>query len=161
MDLCSKEMSKIIVPLYVMSLLKFFWCWQKNCVQTSPEKYRSLYIFETTLENLNKLLITHIYSEKVSTTLTEMRAQKRKNMNDRKAQTFPRIGPDVDSNFHRNERVIYYTNVLLHFQNPASRICPLNHLNHLNRYQILNGLCQPIMHSKFPLLDELVKRVNR
>ena len=44
-------------------------------------------------------------------------------MNDRKAQTFPRIGPDVDSNFHGNERVIYYANVLLNFQNPASRIC--------------------------------------
>ena len=79
-------------------------------------------------------------------------------MNDRKAQTFPRIGPDVDSNFHGNERVIYYANVLLNFQNPASRICPLNHVN---RYQILNGLCCPIMHSKFPLLYELVKRVNR
>ena len=46
----------------------------KRSVQTSPEKYRSLYIFETTLENLNKLVIKHIYNEKVSTTLTEMRA---------------------------------------------------------------------------------------
>ena len=135
MDLCSKEMSKIVVPLHVMSLLNFFWCWQKNCVQTSPEKYRSLYIFETILENLNKLVIKHICNEKVSTTLTEMRAQKWKNMNDRKAQTFPRIGPDVDSNFNRNERVIYYANGLLNFQNPASRICPLNH-----GHQILNFL---------------------
>ena len=27
-------------------------------------------------------------------------------------------------------------------------------------YQILNGLCMPIIHSKSPLLGELVKRVS-
>ena len=50
---------------------------------------------------------------------------------------------------------MYYANVLLNFQNLASAICPINH-----GYQILIGLCMPIMHSKSHLLDELVKRVN-
>ena len=42
-------------------------------------------------------------NDKVSTTLTEMRPQKWKNMKNRKAQTFARIGRNVNSNFHRNE----------------------------------------------------------
>ena len=57
---------------------------------------------------LNKFVIKYIYNDKVSTTLTEMRAQKWKNMKNRKAQTFAKIGPDVDSDFHRNERVRMY-----------------------------------------------------
>ena len=42
---------------------------------------------------------------------------------------------DADSNFHRITRVMYYVNVFLNFQNPASSICPINH-----GYKILNGL---------------------
>ena len=76
-------------------------------------------------------------------------------MKNKKAKTFSRIGPDVDSNFHRYERVMYYAHVLLNFQNPASPICPINY-----GYQILNGLCVPTMHSKSALLYELVKWVN-
>ena len=76
-------------------------------------------------------------------------------MNNRKAKVFAGIVPDVHSNFHINERVMHYAHVLLNFQNPASPICPINH-----GYQILNGLCMPIMPSKSPLPDELVKRVN-
>ena len=76
-------------------------------------------------------------------------------MKNKKAKTFSRIGPDVDSNFLRYERVMYYAHVLLNFQNPASPICPINY-----GYQILNGLCVPIMHSKSALLYELVKLVN-
>ena len=97
----------------------------------------------------------YIYNDKVSTTLTEMRAQKWKNVKNRKAKTFAKIGPDADSNFHRNERVMYYAQVLLSFQNPASPVCLINH-----GFQILNGLCMSIMHSKSPLPDELVKRVD-
>ena len=92
-------------------------------------------------ENLDKSVIKYIYNDKVSTTLTGMRAQKWKNMKNRKAKSFARIGPDVDSNFHRNERVMYYAHVLLNFQNPASPIRPINH-----GCQILNGPCMPIMH---------------
>ena len=84
-----------------------------------------------------------------------MRAQKWKNMRNRKAKPFARIWPDVDLSFHRNERVMYYAHVLLIFQNWASPICPINH-----GYQLLNGLCMPIMHSKSSLPDELVKQVN-
>ena len=51
---------------------------------------------------------------------------------------------------------MYYAHVLLNFQSPASPICPINH-----GYQIVNRLCMPIMHSKSPLPDELVKRVNQ
>ena len=57
-------------------------------------------------------------------------------MKNKKAKTFSRIGPDVDPNFHRYERVMYYAHVLLNFQNPASPICPINY-----GYQIPNGLC--------------------
>ena len=106
-------------------------------------------------ENLNKFVIKYIYNDKVSTTLTEMTGQKWKNMKNRKAKALPRIGPDVDSNFHRNETVMYYAHLLLNFQNRATPLCPINH-----GYQVLNGLCMPIMHLKSPLPDELVKRVN-
>ena len=68
-------------------------------------------------ENLNKFVIKYIYNDKVSTTLTEMTGQKWKNMKNRKAKALPRIGPDVDSNFHRNETVMYYAHLLLNFQN--------------------------------------------
>ena len=84
-----------------------------------------------------------------------MRAQKWKNMKNRKAKAFARIGPDVDSDFRRNEKVMYHVHLLLNFQNPAAPVYPINY-----GYQILNGLCMPIMHSKSPLPDDLVKRVN-
>ena len=35
-------------------------------------------------------------------------------------------------------------------KNPVSPICPINY-----GYQILNGLCMPIMHSKSPLPNEM------
>ena len=75
-------------------------------------------------------------------------------MKNRKAKSFARIGPDLDLNFHRNERVMSYAHVLLNIQKPASPICPINH-----GYKTLNRLCIQIMHSKSPLPDELVKRV--
>ena len=62
-------------------------------------------------------------------------------MRNKKAKTFASIGPDVNFYFHRNEIVTYYAHVLLNFQNPASPICPIHY-----GYQILNGLCMPIMH---------------
>ena len=34
-------------------------------------------------------------------------------MENRKEKTFARTGPDVDSNFYGNERVMYYAHVLL------------------------------------------------
>ena len=77
-------------------------------------------------ENLKKFVIKYICNDKVSTTLTEMRAQKWKNIKNRKAQTFARRGSAVKSNFHTNERIMYYANVLLNFQNPASPICSIN-----------------------------------
>ena len=40
---------------------------------------------------LNKFVIKYIYNDKVSTTLTEMGAQKWKNMKNRKAKSFARI----------------------------------------------------------------------
>ena len=64
-------------------------------------------------ENRSKFVIKYIYNDKVSTTLTEMRAKKWKKMENRKEKTFARTGPDVDSNFYRNERVMYYVHVLL------------------------------------------------
>ena len=73
-------------------------------------------------------------------------------MKNRKVKTFSRIGFDIDSNFHRKERVMYYAHVLLNFQNPASPICPINH-----GYQILNGLGMPMIHLKSALPDELMK----
>ena len=51
---------------------------------------------------------------------------------------------------------MYYANVLPNFHSPASLICPIN-----RGYQVLNELCMPIMYSKSPLLDELVKRVKQ
>ena len=67
-------------------------------------------------ENLNiNFNEIYLYNDKVSTTLTEMKAQKWKNMRNRKVKTFAKIGSDVDSNFHRNERVMNYANVLINF----------------------------------------------
>ena len=51
---------------------------------------------------------------------------------------------------------MHYANMFLNFHNPASPLRPINH-----GYQILNGLCMPIMHSTSSLPDELVKGVNR
>ena len=50
---------------------------------------------------------------------------------------------------------MHYANVLLSFQSPASPIGLIN-----RGYQVLNELCMPIMHSKYPLLDKLVKQIN-
>ena len=86
-------------------------------VQESTEN--QIVLTQLSHENLKKFVIKFIYKDKVSTTLTETRAQKWKNLKNRKAQTFARIVPAVDANFHRNERVTYYANVLLNVQNPA------------------------------------------
>ena len=48
---------------------------------------------------------------------------------------------------------MYYANVFPDFQSPVSPIWPI--------YQVLNGLYMPIMYSKFPLLDELLKQVKQ
>ena len=52
-ELCSKEMSKIIVPLHAKTgcdvTSSFFGVGKKNCVETSPEKYRSSNAFEKPL----------------------------------------------------------------------------------------------------------------
>ena len=68
-----------------------------------------------------------------------MRPQKGKNMKIRK-KVFARIGPNVDSNFYGNERVMHYAHMSLIFQNPAWPICPTN-----RGYQILNGIYMSIM----------------
>ena len=153
-------MSKIIVPLHVMTgcdvTSNFFGVGKRTMlkqVQKSTETQMLLKNFSH--ENFNKLIIGYIYNDKVNTTLTELKAQKWKNMKNRKAKTFARIGPDVDSNFHSNERDMYYAHVLLNFQRPASPGFPVNH-----GYQIPNGPCMSIINSKSPLPDELVKRVS-
>ena len=52
-ELCSKEMSKIIVLLHAKTgcdvTSRFFDVGKKNCVDTSPEKYRSSNAFEKPL----------------------------------------------------------------------------------------------------------------
>ena len=46
-----------------------------------------MFLTQLSHENLNKFVIKYIYNDKVSTTLTEMRAQKWKYIKNRKAQT--------------------------------------------------------------------------
>ena len=163
-DLCSKEMSKIFASLHVMigcyvtsrCYVTLFGA-GKRTVWKRVQKNTEAQMFLTDLSHKyhKNFVIKYVYKDKVSTTLTEIRVQKLKNMKIRKAKSFARIGPVVGSNFHRNERFLYHTHVLLNFQNPASPICPRN-----NCYKILNRLCMPIVHLKSPLPDELVKRVN-
>ena len=145
-DLCSKGMSKIIAPLHVITgcyVRSSFFGVGKRTVWKRVQKSTEGQTLLTNLshENLNKFVIKYIFNNKVSTTLTEMRAQKWKNMNNRKAKTFARIGPYVGSNFNKNERVMYYADVSLNFQNGASPICPINH-----GHQIMNGLCISVMY---------------
>ena len=83
-------------------------------VQKSTEAQMLLTDFSHENLNINFNEI-YLYNDKVSTTLTEMKAQKWKNMRNRKAKMFAKIGPDVDSNFHRNERVMNYAHVLINF----------------------------------------------
>ena len=113
--LCSKEMSKIIVPFHVMTrcdLTSSFLGVGKRTVwklvQKSTESQKVL--TQLLPQNLNKFVTKYIYNDNVSTTSTERRAQNWKNKKNRKVQTFAKI--DVDSNFHRNERVLYYADVL-------------------------------------------------
>ena len=117
-------MSEIIAPLHVLTecdvTSNVFGVGRRTVwkqVQESTEN--QIVLTQLSHENLKKFVIKFIYKDKVSTTLTETRAQKWKNLKNRKAQTFARIVPAVDSNFHRNERVTYYANVLLNVQNPA------------------------------------------
>ena len=58
-------------------------------------------------KNLHKFVIKYIYNNKVTTTFTEMRAHKWKKMKNKKSKNFAKLGPDVDSNFYRTERVIH------------------------------------------------------
>ena len=89
-DLCSKEMSKIIVPLHAMTgfdvTLSLFGV-DKRTVWKRVQKSAEAQMFLTQLlyENLNKFVIRYIYNDKVSTALTEMRAQKRQNIGKHKS----------------------------------------------------------------------------
>ena len=107
-DLSSKEMSEIILPIHVMTgcdvTSSFFgvckrsvWKW----VQKSAESQK--FLTELLSHNLNEFVTKYIYNGKESNTLTEMTAQKWKNIKNRKAHTFARIGAGVDSNFRRNK----------------------------------------------------------
>ena len=71
-------------------------------------------------------------------------------MKNKKTQTIAEARPDIDSNFCRNERVMYYAHVLL---------SSITNMSYKHGYEILNGLCMP-MHLKSTSLDELVKQVN-
>ena len=105
-----KKISKVILPLHVMTgcdvTSSFFGVdklvWKR--VQESAET--QMFLTQLSYENLNKCVIKYIYNNKVSTTLTEVREQKWKNIINRKAQTCARIRPDADSNLHRNDRAI-------------------------------------------------------
>ena len=74
-------MSKIIVPLHVMTgcdvTSGFFGAGKRTMwkrVQKSTEA--QMLLNNLSHENLNKLAIKYIYNDNVSSTLTEMRAQK-------------------------------------------------------------------------------------
>ena len=89
-DLISKEMSKIIVPLHFMTdcdlTSRFNIRVGKRTVWTRVQKSAKAQMLLTNLshEKLNKFVIKYIVNDKVSTTLTEMKAQKWKNMKNRK-----------------------------------------------------------------------------
>ena len=153
----AKLQSDVIVPFHFMTgcdVTSSFFVVGKRTVWKRVQESLEAQMFLTQLlhKNFNKFVIKYIFNDKVRTTLTEMIAKKWKNMKNTKAQNFSRIDPNVDSNCNRNEGIMFYANVLINFQDLASSICPINHV-----YQILNRLCMPIMHSKSPLLDELVK----
>ena len=154
-ELCSKEMTKIVIPLHIVTgcdvTSSFFGIgkitvWKR--VQKSKEARELL--SNLSQDNLNRFTIKYIYNDKSSNSLGEMRAQKWKRMKTKKVKSIARIGPDEDSNTHRNDRVMYHVNVLLNFRNPSAPPNPTNH-----GYFILNGLCLPIMNTMASLPDEL------
>ena len=110
-----------------------------------------------TQESLDKFIIRDIYNDKRSNTLGETRARKWKSMKTKKAKSIARLGPDRNSNYYRNQRVIYHVNVLLNFQNSSAPPSPLNE----NGYFIQNGLCLPILNSQPALPNELTRRINQ
>ena len=77
-----------------------------------------------------------------------MRSKKWKKKKSKTAKSLARDG----SNTLGNKRPIYHSDVLLNFRNPEASPNPANH-----GYTKANGLCLPIMSTKPPLLDELVK----
>ena len=81
-ELCSKEMSKIFLPLHVVTGFhvksSFFGIGKRTTVWKRVHKSKEAQILLANLshENLNKYVIKYIYNDKVSTPLTEMSAQK-------------------------------------------------------------------------------------
>ena len=99
--LCSREMSKIVIPLHVATAcdaVSTFLVLEKNPVWARVEKSaeaRDL-ISNLSQENLNKFVIKYVYNNKLSKNLGEMRCNK-------------------------------CSNILLNFQNPEAPPNPTNH----------------------------------
>ena len=156
-QLCSEEMSKVVIPLHVVTgcdVTSSFFGVGKKTVWLRVEKNveaRQL-LSNLNQDNLTKFVIRYIYNDKNSSSLSEMRLRKWKKMKSKKAKSIARLGPDTNSNFHRNERVMYHVNNLLNFMDPCQPPDPLES----NGYFIQNNLCQPIMSSLPPLPENLM-----
>ena len=137
-QLCSREMAKIVVPLHVVTgcdkTSSFSGIGERTVWKRVKKSVAARQLLSNlTQESLHKFIIRYIYNDKRSNTLGEMRA---KSMKTKKAKSIARFGPDRNSNYYRNQRVIYHVNVLLNFQNSSAPPSPLNE----NGYFIQNGI---------------------
>jgi hypothetical protein len=168
-ELCSKEISDVIIPLHVNSgadAISSFYGHGKASVFAKGTKTimaRTLLssvgvkmpASKETIEKLKLLTLRFIYNDSKSNTLGEARAKRLMAMKKKSTACIP---PDEESHNLRAEQVNYQAYVWLHFDQPDAPPSPLNH-----GWQLFEGNCVPIRH-KSPALpqrfEEIVDQPN-
>ena len=156
-QLCTEEVSKIIVPLHIHTgadaISGFFAHGKKSVMEKTVKSLgamqllkdvgKSLPVTPEVMENLSIFTIRYVYGDRKSTTLAEARAVKWEKMKDKSTRSIP---PDQDSHDLKAKRVNYQANILINFDKPDHPPSPVNH-----GWTLENGKCQPLRYTKAPL----------
>eukprot|EP00794_Sanderia_malayensis_P017851 gene17851-19634_t len=159
-QLCTEEVSKIIVPLHIHTgadaVSGFFGHGKKSVVEKTVKSSDAMQLLKDVgksvpatpevMEHLANFTIRYVYGDRKSTTLAEARALKWEKMKNKSTRGIP---PDQDSHDLKAKRVNYQTNILINFDKPDHPPSPLNH-----GWTLENGKCQPLRYTKAPLPEK-------
>eukprot|EP00794_Sanderia_malayensis_P000931 gene931-241_t len=128
-QLCTAEVSKIIVPLHIHTgadaVSGFFGHGKKSVVEKTVKSSDAMQLLKDVrksvpatpevMEHLANFTIRHVYGDRKSTTLVEARALKWEKMKNKSTRGIP---PDEDSHDLKAKRINYQANILINFDKP-------------------------------------------
>ena len=156
-QLLSKEIAAVAIRAHAMSgtdcISSFFGVGKKTIwkrIMRSKEAQQLLMTMDE--DSLRKFTIKHVYNDKISKTLAEMRMIR---WNNAKKKDFARIGIDEDTHVNRSKRVIFAVSSIEHFNHPEEFGNPL-----LYGFMVNERMkCVPVKYGKDALPEKLRQSV--